>query len=121
MGNSVKPGGKCGNHVKPGGNGGKNIKPGGNGGEAGNDGEEHGEADEDRLPGGDVRVLPHLVAVVRVRNKIMRTRKKEGRKQRIMLTMRKMVMTAQVKTTQEFCTSSATVAAFSLPVLILYR
>ena len=34
------------------------------------------------------------------------------------LTRRNTVMTAQVKTTQEFCTSSATVAAFSLPVLI---
>ena len=32
-------------------------------------------------------------------------------------TMRKTVTTAQVKTTEQFCTSKATVAAFSLPVL----
>ena len=31
--------------------------------------------------------------------------------------MRKTVTTAQVKTTEQFCTSNATVAAFSLPVL----
>ena len=42
-------------------------------------------------------------------------------KQTNMPTRRKTVITAQVKTTQEFCTSSATVAAFSLPVLVLHR
>ena len=31
--------------------------------------------------------------------------------------MRKTVTTAQVKTTEQFCISNATVAAFSLPVL----
>ena len=60
-GNHVNPGGNCGKNIKPGGNLGNNVKPGGNGGEAGNDGEEHREADEDWLPGGDVRVIPHLI------------------------------------------------------------